>query len=93
MLLLYCYINIRSSIVFCLSSGNTYLFLGISLSNPVFFLSLLNVSEIFCGELLETFVIESAILLPVKSPVASAVSFLIALFEAVSSASVGDYLA
>ena len=48
-------------------------------------------SELFFGEVFETLVILSAILFPIKSPVASAV-FLIALFEAVSSASVADCL-
>ena len=43
------------------------------------------------GEVFDTFVILSAILFPIKSPVASAV-FKIALFEAASIASVADYL-
>ena len=42
--------------------------LGISLS-----CSFVTVSELFCCEFFETFVILSAILLPIKSPVASAV--------------------
>ena len=50
-----------------------YLSLGISLSNFKFSVSLSTASEFFCGELLETFVILSAILLPIKSQVASAV--------------------
>ena len=66
--LLYYYINLRSSIIFCLSSGDIYLSFGISLSR-----SFLIISELFCGKLLETFVILLAILLPIKSPVASAV--------------------
>ena len=52
------YINLRSSIIFCLSSADIYLSLGISLSCPF--------------KIFETFVILSAILLPIKSPVASA---------------------
>ena len=54
---------------------------------------LLIVSELFlnCGKLFETFVILSAILLPIE-PVASAV-FWITFFEVVLSASVADYLA
>ena len=54
--------------------------------------SLSTVSELFCGEPREIFVILVAILLPIKSPVASA-AFLIALFEAFLSASVADFLA
>ena len=49
------------------------------------------VSELFCGKVFETLVILSAILLPIKSVVASAV-FWIALFEVVLSAFVADYL-
>ena len=64
--LLYYYIIPRSSIIFCVFYGDIYLSLGISLSNPVF-------SASFCDEVLKTFVILSAILLPIKSPVASAV--------------------
>ena len=65
---LYYYINLRSSITFCLSSGDIYLSFGISLS-----CSFVIVSELFCNERLGTFVILLAILLPIKSPVASAV--------------------
>ena len=67
--------------IFCLSSGDIYLSSGISLS----FLFVI-VSKLFCCEFFEISVILSAILLPTKSPVASAV-FWIALFEAVSNAS------
>ena len=66
--LLYYYFSLRSSIIFYLSSGDTYFPLGISLS--CFFVT---VSELFCGEFLEIFVILSATLLPIKSPVAFAV--------------------
>ena len=66
-----------------LFSGDIYLFLS---------LSSLVVTELFYSEVFEIFVILSAILFPIKSPVASAV-FLIALFEAVLSSSVVDYLA
>ena len=58
--------NLRSSIIFCLSLENIYLSLGISLSCSF-------LTELFCGDVCETFVILSAILLPVKSAVASAV--------------------
>ena len=76
---LYCYTNLNSSIICCLFSGDMYLVFVASIS--------LLVSDIF-----ETLVILSAILLPIKSPVASAV-FSIALFEAVFIASAVDFLA
>ena len=66
-ILLYYYINLKSSIIFFffwrydLSSG-------ISLLNAIFY-----VSQLFCGEAFEVFVILFAILLPTKSPVGSAV--------------------
>ena len=68
-----------------LFSGDMYLSFGISISSS------------FCecnslGDFFETLVILSAILLPIKSPVASAV-FWIALFEGVFIASVVDFLA
>ena len=69
--------------VLCLSSGGIDLFINISSSF---------VSELTCGEFFDTFVILSAILLPIKSPFASAV-FWIALFETVLIASVADCLA
>ena len=81
---LYCYINLRSSIFFCLSSGDTYLSLGISLSS-----SLVTVSDLFCCKFFETFEILLAILITIKSAVASAV-FWIAL-EAVLYASAADF--
>ena len=49
--------------------------------------SLLAVFKLFCVNFLETFVVLSAILLPIKSPIASAV-FSIPLFDVVLSASV-----
>ena len=64
--LLYYYINLSSSIICCLPSGDIYLFLGISVL-------LSTASEIFCGNSFEAFIILFAILLPIKSPVASAV--------------------
>ena len=69
--LLYCYTKLNWSINSCLSSGHIYLFW------EFYF--------IFCnslGDFFETLVILSAILLAIRSPVASAV-FWIALFEAV----------
>ena len=53
-----------------------------------------SLASLFCGflDFLETLVILSAILLPIKSPVASAV-FWIAFYEAVFIASVVDFFA
>ena len=84
--LLHYLIYLASSIISCLSSGDTYLSSGI-------YLLLLTVSEIFCNEFLGFFVNLLAILLPLKSPITFAV-FWIALFEAVVlSASAADYVA
>ena len=74
-LLLDYYINLRS-IVLCLFSEDISLSLGICLS-----CSIVTVSELFLGEILEAFLILLAILLPLKSPVASAV-FWISIFVA-----------
>ena len=71
--LLCSYINLRSSIIFCIFSGNINLSLSISLSRPIIFSLFVTASELFCGKVFGAFVILSAILLPVKSPVASAV--------------------
>ena len=84
--LLYYYINLRSSIIFCLSSGDAYFSLRISMS-----CSFVIVFELLYGELLETLIL-LAILLPIKSPVVS-VAFLIILFVEVLRASVADCLA
>ena len=81
----------RPSIIFFLRGGN---YVGISLS-----FSFLTASWIILLRSFKTFVIlpsydlatASTILLPIKSPAASAV-FWIALFETVLSASVADYL-
>ena len=70
--LLHYHINLRSSIIFCLFSGDIDFFLGISLSNHVFSASRSSVHELFCGEVLKTFAVLSAILLPTTSPAASA---------------------
>ena len=67
--LLYYNINLRSSIIFCLFSGGIYLSLGISLSCSIFFASFVTVFKLFYVEVLETFVILSAILLPNEIPV------------------------
>ena len=53
----------------------------------------MTISELFSCEFFETSVILLAILLPIKSPVASALFFLITLFEAVLNASIADCLA
>ena len=62
--------NIRSPVLFYLSSGDIYLSLGICLS--CLFVS---VSEFFAVIFFKTFVILLAILLPINSPVASAVLY------------------
>ena len=77
--LLYYYINLRPSIIFCPFSGDIYLSLDISLS----FLLLANF-RLFYGEVFETFVVLTAILLPFMSPVVSAVLW-ITIFEVVLS--------
>ena len=67
--LLYHYTNLNLSIICCLSSRDMYLFLGVGLFKPT---SL----SLFCNSLadfFETLVILSAILLPIKWSVASAV--------------------
>ena len=84
--LLCCYTNLNSSIICCLFSGDMYHSFGICISS---------LPSLFCRSLedfLEIFVNLSAVVLPNKSPVASAV-FRIALFEAVFIASVVDILA
>ena len=65
--LLYYYIDLNSSILFCFCSRDIYLFLGISVP-------LSTASEIFCGYFFETFVILLVILLSINSPITSAVS-------------------
>ena len=64
-----------------------YLSLGISLSS-----SFVTVTELFWCKVFEISVILLGILLPIESPVVSAV-FKITPFEVVLSASVADYLA
>ena len=81
------YFNLKSSVISCLSSGDIYLSLGISL-----LFSFITVSKLFCCEFCKTFMILLAILFPIKSPVASAV-FLMNFFEEFLSASVADCLA
>ena len=85
------FINLRPLIKYCIFSGDTSFFC-ISLSNPIFFVSVSTVPELFSYKPLQTFVTLSEILLPIKSPVAFAV-ILIAIFEAVLSASVTYCLA
>ena len=66
--LLYCYINLNLSIICCLSFGDLHLFSGTSIS--------LIASSFFkrsSAEDFETLVILTAVLLPIKSPVASAI--------------------
>ena len=75
----YSIINLSSSITCCLFSGDIQTSLGISLS-----CSFVSVSELFYYESIEILVILLAILLPIKSTVASAVLW-ITLFEEVLS--------
>ena len=82
------YITLNSSIIFCLSFGEIYLYLGISLLTSFDCIS--SLCDFF--DPLGFAVILSTILLPIKSPVPSA-GFRIALFEAVFIASVADFLA
>ena len=81
------YFNLKSSIFSCLSSGDIYLSLGISL-----LFSFVTVSKLFCCEFCKTFMILLAILFPIKSPVVYAV-FSMNLFEEFLGASVADCLA
>ena len=67
-------------------SVDMYLSLGIFLSSPIFSVLFVSISELFCGKVLETFLILSTTLLPFKLPVAFIV-FWIDLFETVLCAS------
>ena len=77
--LLYCFTNLNSSIICCLSSGDMYLFFGTSISllaSSIFKCNSVECNSIERGsakDFFEILVILSAILLPIKSPVASAV--------------------
>ena len=71
----YYHIIFRSSVVSFLFLVDIYLPLDIYLSNPIFSASVSIVYKLFGGGVLETYVIMSAILLPIKSPVTSAVFF------------------
>ena len=85
-ILYYCIYLSRSSIIFCLSFRDTYFSLGISLS-----CSFVTFSELFCCEVFETLLIPLDFLLPIKSPVSSAI-FGIALFASASNTSVANCL-
>ena len=74
-----------------LFSEDVYLSLAFSPPSSIFSSSFVTTSEIFCGKDFKTFVILSAILLPIKSPVASAV-FWIVLSEAVFCVPAADCL-
>ena len=80
-------IDLRLSIILCLSSSDIYLYLDNSLSFLV-----VTVSDLFCCGFFWAFVILLAILLPIKSPAVSAV-FWIALFETGLNASAAGCLA
>ena len=79
--------NLNSSIICFISYGDIYLFLGVAIST---FTSVSSFGNSFVDFFLETLVILSAILLPIKSPVASAI-FWIALFDSVFISSVVDF--
>ena len=64
--LLYYYTSLNSSIICCLFPGDIYLSFGISFS-------LSASSKSFCDDFFEKFVILSAILLPIESPVADVI--------------------
>ena len=87
-----CSCEIWALCVLSITYDYLYLSLDIYLSSAIIFSSFLTVFELFCGDVLEAYLILSANLLPIKSPVASA-CFWIALFEAVLSVSVTDNLA
>ena len=84
--LLYYYINLISSIIFHLFSGDLYL-------SSAIFNSFSSVFKTFCEGFFETLVILSAILLPIKSIIASSAVFWIAHSEAVFIASDVYFLA
>ena len=86
--LIFWYSNLRSLIIFCLFAWGIYLSLGVSLWLSIFSVTFITISILFYGEILKTFVIILAVLLPTRSPVASAV-FWIAFSEAILSASYG----
>ena len=88
--LLYYYTNLNSSIISYLFYGDIYLSFGISVLSSFVF----KCNSFKCNSFgdFETLITWSAILLPIKSPVSSAV-FWIILFEAVFIASVVDFLA
>ena len=81
-IIIYYYINLKSSIISCLCSGDIYLVLSICFSF---------ISELICGEAFKALVIFSPIFYPIKSPVASTV--LNCSFWTVLSASVAHVLA
>ena len=87
-----CSCEIWALCVLSITYDYLYLSLDIYLSSAIIFSSFLTVFELFCGDVLEAYLILSANLLPIKSSVASA-CFWIALFEAVLSVSVTDNLA
>ena len=78
-LLYYCII-LQWSKDLCLISGDMCLSFGVSLSSvSLFSISFVTDFKIFCGNVYENFVILSGVWLPVKSPVASVVLWIIFL--------------
>ena len=86
-ILLFYYFNLTSCTISCLSTGDSDFSLSIYLSS-----SFVTVSQLFCCDFFESFVILLVFLLPIKSPVSSA-AFLMVRYEEVLSASVADILA
>ena len=70
--LLYCYTSLNSSIICCLSSGDMCLLFGTSISLLTSSFYECFAEDFECNSV-ETLVILSEILLPIKSPVASTV--------------------
>ena len=87
---LYYNTNLNSSIICCLFSGDIYIYIYVYIYINISISSFCECKSL--ENFFERFVILSAILLPIKSLVASAI-FWIALFEAVFIPSVVDFLA
>ena len=74
-------------------SGYIYIYFDVFLWSPILSVSLAALPKLFCGGVLETFVILLAILLPIKSPLAAVFSLNFSFLEIVLSASVATFLA
>ena len=65
-LLNYHYINLSISTIRCIFSGGKYHSLGIFLSNPIFSVSFVTISEVFYDDFIEKLVLLSATLFQIK---------------------------